>query len=171
MNLSDFKELTIGVVKLKELLINGIQVWKAISYTNQIPISTDANGNIYNGKGWKENTFINAGNESAASGRMATGYIPCKVGDVIRFKNMAFTPTNYSRLSIFDANKSYIYQINGSSSYHMVTEFEGVTDDSGNYIQLTIKEIANQTKGMAYFRIHCPTITQESIITINQEIT
>ena len=26
------------------------------AYTNVLPISTDANGNIYNGKGWKENT-------------------------------------------------------------------------------------------------------------------
>lgn len=170
MDFSKFKSLKIGGVELKQLFINGIQVWKAVSYTNQIPISVDASGNIYNGKGFKANTYINAGNEGESSGKYATGYIPCKIGDIIRFKNMTFTATNASRITFFDENKTYIGQSNGNSSYNMDTRFQGVKDSNGNYIQLNIVKEAGLTEGAQWIRIHCPSITTDSIITINEEI-
>lgn len=170
MNLSGFKELTIGGVKLKELLINGIQVWKAVSYTNQIPISTDANGNIYNGKGWKENTWVNGGVESEYYGKEATGYIPCKVGDIIRFKNVGFDNTKENRLAFYKSDKSYIANVIGNSTYILNTTFKGVKDANGYYTQLTIASHSTTTN-CGFVRISCGEIDSSSIITINQEIT
>ena len=170
MDFSSFKKLTIGGIELKQLFINGIQVWKGVSYKNWIPNSVDASGNIYNGNGFKANTYINNGNEGTSNGKYATGYIPCKIGDVIRFKNMTFTATNASRITFFDEDKKYISQCNGNSSYNMDTKFQGVKDSDGNYIQLNIVAVAGITAGAQWIRIHCPSITTDSIITINEEI-
>lgn len=171
MDFSGFKKLTIGGIELKKLLINGIQVWTGVSYTNQIPISTDASGNIYNGKGFKENTFVNAGNEGGVPGVDVTGFIPCKVGDVLRFKNMRFTAavTN-CRLAFFKSDKSYIGQVISTSTYYTDTKFQGVKDADGNFTKLTITSVANITANCAYIRVSAADITANSIITVNQEI-
>lgn len=65
-----------------------------VSYTNQIPISTDASVNVYNGTGYKEDKRMgsdgnegNLGNPNAVNAPFITGFIPCKQGDVIRLKN------------------------------------------------------------------------------------
>lgn len=68
------------------------------NYSNLIPISTDKDNNIYNGKGFKENTFLmyNTGDEyppassASAFGAAATGFIP------INGNNIADYSENYS---------------------------------------------------------------------------
>ena len=173
MNLSGFKELTIGGVKLKELLINGIQVWKAISYTNQIPISTDANGNIYNGKGWKGNTRVDPSGDVTVSGYESTGFIPCKVGDVIRLKNVTMTKGNVnSRIVFYKSDKTRINHAQCNSSWYVDTCFKGVLDSNNSYTQFTItsKNCSEMTNGTAFIRITANQIDSTSIITINEEI-
>jgi hypothetical protein len=64
----------------------------APKYTNQIPISTDKDGSIYNGTGYKLSTRGNSSGEpadvtSGTNPTFFTGFIPCKKGDIIRFKN------------------------------------------------------------------------------------
>lgn len=49
MDFSTLKKLTIDGVELKQLLINGIQVWKASSYKNLVTNSPDVDGKPYNG--------------------------------------------------------------------------------------------------------------------------
>lgn len=74
------------VTEIGELVVGG--------YTNQIPISTDTNGTIYNGTGYREKTRGNSsgaatdiGTQTAVNPVFFTGFIPCKQGDVIRLKN------------------------------------------------------------------------------------
>ena len=63
-----------------------------VNYTNQIPISTDTDGSVYNGVGYKT---ASRGNSSGAivdltggsNPPFCTGFIPCKQGDIIRLKN------------------------------------------------------------------------------------
>lgn len=69
-------------------------VESAVGYTNQVAISTDDDGDIFNSKGWKENKRINSSGlvadpENANQGinPIVTGYIPIKAGDVLYFKN------------------------------------------------------------------------------------
>ena len=50
-----------------------------ITYVNQLQIATDIDGNLYNGKGWKEDTYLSTGNPqdgSAKAGSYASGFIP-----------------------------------------------------------------------------------------------
>ena len=173
MDFSQFKSLIIGGVELKQLSINGVQVWnaEAASYTNQIPISTDASGAIYNGKGWKEHTWVNGGNENYNWGTYVTGFIPCKVGDIIRLKDVTFNnSTAYGRLSFFNSNKTYIGQVLSNGTWNLDTEFKGVKDASGNYTQLTIKSLSGVSANCAFIRITAQGLTDASIITINEEI-
>ena len=169
MDFSGLKKLTIDGIELKQLFINGIQVWTGVSYTNQIPISTDASGNIYNGKGWKDNTWLNGGNESTVSGRETTGFIPCKVGDVIRFQNVGFDNTATNRLTFYKSDKTYIANVIGSSTYVLNTSFKGVKDADGFYTQLTISS-RTETANCGFVRVSCDRIDASSVITINQEI-
>lgn len=172
MDFSQFKKLTIGGVELKQLLINGIQVWKAISYTNQIPISTDASGNIYNGKGYKANVFVHTNGDSSMSGYYSTGYIPCAPGSVIRLKNAPLLQGNaYCRIAFFDSNKTRIGHANAGATYIMNTVFKGVLDSNNNYVELTVKEYSGTSAGMAYVRFTTTYLGADSVITINQEIT
>jgi hypothetical protein len=61
-------------------------------YTNQIAISTDEAGSIYNGTGYKTGSRCNSSGEvvdlpGGSNPPFVTGFIPCKQGDVIRLKN------------------------------------------------------------------------------------
>lgn len=170
IDFKNLKKLTIGGVELKQLFINGVQVWKAVSYTNQIPISTDKSGAIYNGKGFKENTWVNAGNEGSVSGKNCTGFIPCKIGDVIRLKNIGFDNDSNNRLSFFKSDKSYIGQANGNSTWYLNSVFKGEKGSDGYYNKLTLADNAIST-GCAFIRVSCNNIDSSSIITVNQEIT
>ena len=171
MDFSQLKKLTIGGIELKQLFIDGIQIWKAISYINQIPVSTDASGAIYNGKGYKEKTYINNGVEGSNSTTDSTGFIPCKVGDIIRMKNMPFSSTvAQCRISFFKSDKTFIGQVLVSSSWYMDTKFIGVKDSNGNYTELTITNVSGITANCAFVRITAIDITADSVVTINQEI-
>ena len=173
IDFTKIKKLSIGGIELKQLFINGIQVWKGSSYTNQIPISTDASGAVYNGKGWKEHYWVNNGSESYFWNMSCTGFIPCKVGDVIRLKNVTFNNSNnYGRISFFKSDKTYISQVLSNGTWYLDTEFKGVKDASGNYVELTIKSISGISANCAFIRISAQALlTDDSIITINEEIT
>lgn len=173
MDFTTLKKLTIGGVELKQLFINGVQVWKGANYTNQIPISTDASGNIYNGKGWKQNTRVDASGDVTVSGYYSTGFIPCKVGDVIRFENMPMPKGNsHCRLVFYKSDKTRINHANLNSSWYVGTCFSGVVDSNNNYIQFTItsEKCAEMTGGTAFIRITAQHIDDSSVVTINQVI-
>ncbi len=87
MDFSSFKKLTIGGVELKQLFIDGIQVWKS-GHTNLVPTSIDVDGSVYNGTGYKENYRISTSSGKESSGGTdgtLTGFIKVQPGDVVRF--------------------------------------------------------------------------------------
>ena len=148
------------------------------AYINQIPLSTDANGNPYNGgKGWKADTRLNSdGSESEYAGTETTGFIPCVMGDVIRFYNMSIPGTeasvggSKSYFAIYDAAKNkisstYTYQIaQGNQGENMELDADGYwTYYNTSNIHNFMTEAA---KNMAYFRVSALNITDDSIITI-----
>ena len=171
IDFKNLKKLTIGGIELKQLFINGIQVWKAISYTNQIPISTDKDGSIYNGKGYIERYYDNNGNVGTNSATDLSGFIPCKIGDVVRMKNVPYDGSVASaRLTFYKPDKTYIGQILASSSWIMTNTLKAEKDSAGNYVKFTINSHSTTT-GCGFFRISANDINANSIITINQEIT
>ena len=173
MDFSKVKALSISEGVVEKITCGGKVLWQVIKakYTNQIPISTDANGNIYNGKGYKERYYMSNGTESANNTTDLTGFIPCKVGDVIRLKNMPFNVSVLNcRLTLFGENKNFISQYNVNSPWYMDTVMAGVKDANGNYIQWTVQN-RDTAVNCKYIRISAADITDESIVTINEEIT
>ena len=149
-----------------------------IAYTNQLPISTDKDGNVYNGTGYKTSTRLNSsGEDTSGSGMCATGYIPCKIGDVIRLKGINYnknsTNVGNHRCAFFDSNKTYISMLiaNSSTSAPDIVA-NGVYDSTGDLIQFTVPEKINtiSLSGTAFFRICGDTFDSTRIITVNEEI-
>lgn len=84
-----------------DIVINVTTEAAVAAYTNQIPISTDTDGTIFNGIGYKQGYRINSSGtvSDKASGGIttdcfATGFIPVKGGDVIRFSGAYIEGTN-----------------------------------------------------------------------------
>ena len=152
---------------------------KPVTYHNVLKdpeLCVDANGNYYNGKGWKEDTYLsyNGLTESTSPNYDVTGWIKCKIGDVIRLKNIQLCKT------VNNASKCIVATVDGKftavSSTAWLTApsafsdaWQVVTNEAGtDVIQFTIPTSLSGT--LAYFRLCAGTITDASIITVNEEI-
>lgn len=79
------------------------------SYTNQIPISKDASGNVFNDTGYKEGYRLNSsGAEVAIDGYVVTGYMPFKLGQQILFDKFSGKETSNGGLCFCDANHTVL---------------------------------------------------------------
>ena len=129
-------------------------------YTNQIPLSTDKDGNPYNnGLGYKTGTRINSSaNEVAIDGMCCTGFIPLtgKAGDVIRIKNVTYAGTATVYLICFNHNGT-------PSETFIQSDLETATVDG-------VTTITTSKNGLISMRLSCGVIDDTSIITINEEI-
>lgn len=82
------------------------------SYTNQIPISKDASGNVFNGTGYKEGYRLNSsGAEVAASGYVVTGFMPFTLGQQILFDKFSGSESSNGGLCFYDSNHTFIASI------------------------------------------------------------
>lgn len=140
------------------------------SYTNQIPISTDADGNIFNGVGYQEGYRLNgSGVASAQGGTYITGFIPCAPGDIARFSGINITSGGSAyagvRIGFYDANKNIILAPYWSVA---VGTSSGTFDDAGNLTSMTIPTYSDYT--VAFVRFSSYYMDKKSIITINEEI-
>lgn len=150
---------------------------KPVTYTNVLKNAVDGNDNPYNsGKGWKADTYLSydGKTESSSTNYDVTGYIPAKIGDIVRLKNVQLCKSvnNNSKCIVcyFESDKSAM----GASAW-LVTPasftagWNAVTNDAGtDVVQFTITTSLNATLG--YIRLCCGTLTDASIITINEEI-
>ena len=85
-----------GVISIAEVTGDIVITATATGFTNQIPISIDSSGAVYNGVGYKAGYRIStsSGNESAASGMTVTGFIPVPSGATIRIKGIDLSSGN-----------------------------------------------------------------------------
>lgn len=135
-----------------------------ITYVNQLPISVGTDGTIFNGKGYKENTYISSGNEGTKSGSFTSGFIPCKGNDTVYFKNVGMqTGQDGHRVAWYDSNKTYLTMHKTNN-----TAFTGFTYGADGNIA-TLKVPANVT-GLAFIRFCGSYIGEDSIVTVNQPI-
>lgn len=126
------------------------------NFINQIPISTDVSGNIYNGTGFKTGTrWSNSGKaETSATGHCITGYIPAKYNDVLRIKNVTIECT-YPYIVYFDSNKEVLGVITITPN----------GDLSGVHTY-----VLNSRSNVAYIRLVLGEINANSIVTINDNM-
>jgi hypothetical protein len=142
-----------------------------LPYTNQIPISTDKDGSVY---GYSTNTYLSSstGEVGTKNGYETTGFIPVKINDVVRFKNVGFSTnaseTGSHRMMFYKADKTFIgFQNVTTLQSNHETEF----DASGNLTKFVVKVYGTYiTSDTAYIRLCCDSITADSIITVNEEI-
>ena len=136
------------------------------SDNNVLPFAVGEDGLIYNGCGYKENTrWSTSGNTDATlNGVCITGYIEVNPGDVVYLKNITMPNNNSSCAvhmfkSIDDTNE-------GTQNATSLTNYNDAVWDSGNNLsQFTIAK----NSSYKFIRIQCTGITEESIVTINEE--
>lgn len=185
MNFSNLKELLVDGIKLVELKINGVLVWVAKTFTNQVPISTDTDGSIFNGTGYIENRRLSSSgglSGSAQNGSVTTGFIPFH-GDstVIRMKGVEWlnTTVNYGGhyyVNFYDANKKFLnYQAseNISNAAHIITmtrDANGIETMSFNKDYGTTNVLLQHIRKASFIRITARGKGADFIVTINEEI-
>lgn len=164
-----------------DLVITVTAVLSAASYTNQIPISIDSDGSVFNTTGYKIGYRINSsGNVVSAVDNVTdpnnwfvTGFIPVKAGDVIRFKNAYIEGTSGSMNERFyNANKGttgYSFTpyalVNTSGT---IAQYGAVFAAEGDHrvSQLTTPN----TSEIAYVRFTLHGDATTAIVTVNEEI-
>lgn len=110
------------------------------------------------------------------NGSYLTGFIPVKIGDVVRLKNVTWQNgvssglnSGNQRISFYSADKAHLGQTNAIG---LGGTLSGVKDANGIWTQFTVKNFSGgNLANAAFFRLNCAGITAESIITVNEEIT
>lgn len=152
---------------------------KPASYTNQVTISKDANGNIYNGVGYKNGYRIRSGGvEAEASDATCTGFIPFKKGDILRIYPAFVERNTNNAINFADASFTNLGQITDSGASYGVCQYklsiyDSVVVDGVSTLTYSDDFDAN----IAYVRITNSILSSsdissgsEMIITINEEI-
>lgn len=166
-----------------------IGVLNTASYTNQIPISTDTDGSIYNGTGYKESTRGSSDGSitevtTGTNPTFTTGFIPCKQGDTIRLKNCYIhahgTNASYEaiygngayglRSGLYNSSKAKIGVFSwGNLSQGNDTEYITYTQNGNDY---KLTEFTVALANTAYIRLTLATDSNpaDAIVTVNQAI-
>lgn len=141
-------------------------------YTNQIPISTDTSGSVYNGVGYKNGTRLNSsGSEVDSSNGVAVGFIPFVKGDILRVRGGRWTGDGNAYIELFDAQHQLIQAINYSN---MSNPIFGTTTFAGDmqYDSATITASGIKPENIRYIRFSCACTDGGTLIaTVNEEIT
>lgn len=146
-------------------------------YLNLIPTSIAADGNIYNGVGWKANTRLSStGVEKTTSDAICTGFIPAVGGDVIYLGGAApwyQSGHNDNYICAYDSNFNYIGGVYNTIDGYSYTKNIAAAHEVGDVTKVTLASGMN----IAYIRANWPSGTKaiadgsSLIVTVNQEIT
>jgi len=162
IDFSQFKKLSISGVELKQLFINGIQVWKS-GYKNLIETATTDPGGteIYNGTGYRDGYrwSSSGGKETTYTSGRLSGWIPFTAGATYRFRNFNMTIPGY-------VDGGYIVKYNNGT---ITTKLMGKDNADYDATTDTFTWSENST-GIQYFRISAYKCDKQPIVTMNEEI-
>lgn len=182
MDLSAYKSLKINGVELVKLVINGVVAWAKKTYTNLVPLSTDTDGSIYNGVGYKENVRLSSSggvSGSSQNGSVTTGFIPWGGDkDIIRIKGVTWLNTSgHHYINFYDANKNFLDYtswavVSGGNIDHIiaVSAANGVTTFDFNENYGTSNLFLQNVRKAKYFRMTAYGKGANFVLTINEEI-
>lgn len=113
-----------GVISISsvtgDVVITATATAKA-KYTNQVPISIDTDGSIFNGKGWIEATRLSSsGATKAESYVTTTGFIPATSGAIVRIAGIKWATSTSSGADYvvsYDSDFNFIAAVNAGGSY------------------------------------------------------
>lgn len=189
LNLKDYIYLDIPEGRVKQIArkSDGLVLWKQ-GYTNWVPRSTDTDGSIFNGTGYKDNVRLSSSggiSGSAQNGSTTTGFIPYSGGDagVIRLKGVRWLNTSQDGLGhyyiiYYDKNKNKIAYISASEQPSYTHVFTATRDANGvetfawNQNYGTTNSLLQLIRSNpAYIRVNAYGKGANMIVTINEEIT
>lgn len=189
MDLSQYKSISINGIAMKKVLIGGVVAWKKPA-KNWVPVSTDTDGSIYNGVGYKENVRLGSNgsvSSSAQNGSVTTGFIPFPNGDktVIRLKGVEWLNANANHgghfyIHFYNASKKVIasnlslYSGDTATYSHIVT----VTRDSNGVETIVWSQTYGDSNAFlnhirtdaAFFRLNAYGKGKDMIVTVDEEI-
>lgn len=141
------------------------------TYTNQVPLSVDASGAIYNGTGYKSGVYLNsAGEELSGTGLVTSGYIPVKKGDIIRIKDTSRVNIDTTLVMALTAAKAGTANCGKTINAIQSSALYGTVTVSGNVVTW-------DTSGIGYYFwdnfawLRVTTHSADAIVTVNEEIT
>ena len=143
-----------------------------VTYTNQIPISVDTDGTVFNGVGYKTDSRLSSssGTVSGYANYECTGFIPMKQMDTVYLKdvqlgNFGDKPT-YNGVALYKADKSFISYM---TIENLIEFCDGIKDGGGSITQFTCSHSNFTVAG--FIRVSAYEINGGSVITVNEPIT
>ena len=155
------------------------------TYTNLVPTSTDTDGSVYNGTGYKNNVRLSSSGSvsgSAQNGSVTTGFMPWQSKGIIRLKGATFTQTSgeHYYIHFYDENKNFLYggdddayftNANYSNYFsHSYDEATGVTTLDFTRFPTTLDGIYNAVTNGKFFRLNAKGSGANLVVTVNEEI-
>lgn len=156
---------------------------------NQVPISTDTDGSIYNGTGYKDNARLSSSggvSGTAQDGSVVTGFIPYTSGGVIRMTGaewlgMTDAHGGHYYLSFYKSDKTIIpgngyvpadgYKGGTYGTWITYDAATGITTFDTTGALTATSGFLLAIKDAAYFRLNAYGKGADLIVTVNQEIT
>lgn len=163
----------------KMLGITGEAATQAVAVSeavNQLPLSIDTDGSVYNDVGYRTGCRLNSSGvvkeiteDYYDAAVCVTGFIPCKTGDVIYLQGMEIDPADAQagsyNIHLYDSSFASLAYM----SWANASEYATVgTDSSGHIVSITMDKYA-ALDNLAYIRLSARNITSGSVITINEE--
>lgn len=128
--------------------------------------------NILDQVGYRENMRYSRWSDDyvIAAGWDLTGQFLVRTGDIIRFNNVIWYPSEennrYCSLYWFALDKAFLDKVEVTSEANL-ERWNPVYDEAGNIIQITVPELSDS---MVYLQLACQDICSASVITVNEEI-
>lgn len=162
-----------------DIVISVAAVADAPAYVNQLPLSTDTDGSVYNGVGYKSPVRISSSGEaksiteayySASLG--TTGFIPCSVGDTIYISGAVIDPSDEQAVSYNIAVYNSAKEKLEISPWSILSDRANISCDlDGNVVSISLLSgRALAAEGVAYIRLCALGINSGTVITVNQPI-
>ena len=167
-------------------------------YTNLVPTSTDADGSVFNGAGYQDNSYLNYPDSTIAtkSGFTVTGFIPFTWTDVLRMSGVTWNNSAQSCIDFYDENKKPMGNYLGSGYVNTakapytsegrnvmclagkgsqsVTVEDGVTTFNLTFydhdIELDNGGLSAAGYRVKYVRISAQGVGEDMVVTLNEEI-
>lgn len=155
---------------------------RVLAFTDRLSTAIDANGNIYNGIGYKKGISVGASNgaEGVDNYYLSTGYIACKAGDVLLtqglFLNKAFAANDgVAKIVYFDKDFNRIWSataavLNPDSPNHS-SYFQKATLTKDGF-KIEMNPTLSERGTVAYVRLtlRIDEVGEHPLISINEEI-
>ena len=181
MDFSNVKKISIAAGDVKQIEINGVVVWSSSTYTNQVPISTDTDGSIYNGVGYKDNARLSSSggvSSSAQAGSVVTGFIPYEYPKLVRMKGARWIPgtagsSGHFYVNAYGADKSFLAGVAASDSFsNPMAAFDSATGvTTFNFTKWGDTNATQKAFEQASFiRLNAKGSGADLIVTVDEEI-